>query len=190
MVLAYACAAPACERPDPLPVPPAVASASGFDPATVAPGDTVAGLVLVRRDADLVFGDSAWVGTFTFRGRLELDGVYQRHFDYPEPDLVCFHVLGESIDRVPRLEPDAFVSPGMKPWFCFTNQERARELLGDAASPREATIVVNEYTVNRYFTDAFSTAELVEVTRLGGPARNTLRDPIPDSARSPQVTPR
>jgi hypothetical protein len=160
-------------------VRPAVPEATGpaFDPGNVFVGDTVAGLEVIRREANRAFGDSAWVGSFTFRGRLVLSGVYLRHFDYPEPALVCFHVLGESVERVPRFEPDAFTSPGMKTWFCFTNQDRALELLGDAAVPREATIVIDSLTVVRHFTDAFATASLTDVVRIGDAARNTLRDP-------------
>ena len=157
-------------------VPSGVAGPNVFDPGAVAVGDTIAGLRITALDVHRVFEDSVWSGTVDFSGPVELEGVYLRHFDYPEPKLLCFHVAGESIDRVPRFVPDNWTSPNGKTWFCFTNQERALELLGDAATPREATVVVDKYRLVRQFTDAFATAELVSVKRIGAESRNTLTD--------------
>jgi hypothetical protein len=150
----------------------------GFDPGATQVGDTVLGLRVMSRDARRAFDDSVWVGSFVFSGQLELRGVHQGHFDYPEVNAHCFHVTDSaSVARVPRFAADSH-STRMKTWFCFTNQERARELLGSPAEPREATIVVDRYTAQRHFSDTWDSAELVRVISLGNRAGHTLRDPL------------
>jgi hypothetical protein len=150
----------------------------GFDPGATQVGDTVLGLRVVARDANRAFEDSVWVGSFVFSGELELRGVYQGHFDYPEVNVPCFHVTDSaSVLRVPRFAADSH-STRMKTWFCFTNQERAQELLGSPAEARAATIVVDRYTAQRHFSDTWDSAVLVRVVTVGSPARRTLRDPM------------
>jgi uroporphyrinogen-III synthase len=104
--------------------------------------------------------------------------VYQPHFDYPEPPALCFHVTDSaSIARLPRFAPDRETVPGGKNWFCFTNADSARALIGPPPTPREATLVVDDYIVRRYFTDAYDTARLLRVVSIGDTTRRTLRDP-------------
>jgi hypothetical protein len=124
-----------------------------------------------------VFEDSVWVGRVRFAGEITLSGVYQRHFDWPEPEAFCFHVDDTAVAAVPAFAPDSWTSPARKVWFCFTNPDGALALLGDGDPPRSATIVVDDYEVLREFSDVFDTARLVRVEATGGPARQTLRDP-------------
>ena len=178
---ASAAADPTPTRAAPAPAPrTSPASAPRFDPGAIQPGDTVAGLVVDSKEVSRVFGDSAWVGTVVFDGEVELTGVYQSHFDWPEPRAACFHVAASSRSRIPRFEPDAWTSPDAKTWFCFTDTERAIQLLGAPDTPRVATVVVRRYRVERHFTDAYDTAELVRVTRLGPTASRSLRGMTPD----------
>jgi hypothetical protein len=134
-----------------------------FDPGAVAVGDSVGGLEIVVLDVRRVFDDSVWAGRVQFRGRLTVDGVYRRHFDYPEPAALCFHVSGEARKRVPRFPPDSWSGPNRQTWFCFTNDDVARTLLGDGAVPVEATVVIDRYSLIREFSDVFDVADLVEV---------------------------
>jgi hypothetical protein len=134
-----------------------------FDPGAVAVGDSVGGLEIVALDVRRVFDDSVWAGRVDFRGRLRVDGVYRRLFDYPEPAALCFHVRGDARKRVPRFTPDNWTGPNRQTWFCFTNDDVARTLLGDGAVPVEATVVVDRYSLIREFSDIFDMADLVEV---------------------------
>ena len=141
-----------------------------FDPGAIVVGDTILGLRVKSKNVTRAFGDSVWVGSVVFDGEIEVSGVYQPHFDYPEVQSLCFHVDSVSSLRIPEFAPDAQTSPNGKPWFCFQNPERARSLLGASDSIRFATIVIDEYDQNRHFTDAFDVARLVRVIQ-----RDTVR---------------
>jgi hypothetical protein len=153
------------------------ASERHFDPNGLSAGDTHMNLRVTDVDVRRVLGDSVWSGRVRFAGEIRVSGVYQRHFDWPEPDARCFHVDDAAAGAVPDFAPDTWTSPGMKVWFCFTNPERAEELLGSGETPRHATIAVDDYLVTREFSDVFDTARLVRAESVGGPARQTLRDP-------------
>lgn len=150
-----------------------------FDPATVATGDTVAGLRVVHVDVERVFEDSVWVGTVHFEGELAVEGVYQAHFDAPEVNAVCFHVDAGSAMRLPRFLPDTRTRPRPITWFCFSNPEVAVELLGPPEEPRHAGIVVDRYRLVREFTDAWDLAELVRVDNVGPRVAASPRVPDP-----------
>lgn len=137
-----------------------------FDPGTLSIGDTVLGLRVVRLDVARVFEDSVWSGSVQFAGEITLTGTYEQHFDYPEVDAVCFQITdSESINRIPEFAPDPWTSPNQRTWFCFTNAGEVRVALGSGTEPRTATVVVDDYTNQRIFSDAFDTARLVRVVR-------------------------
>ena len=153
------------------------AASNAFDPARIQQGDTFLGLRVAAKEVHLL-PDTVWSGEVRFSGELQLSGVYQPHFDYPEPSALCFHVTDSaSIARLPRFAPDKETVPGGKHWFCFTNPDSARALLGAPPTPREATVVVDDYIVRRYFTDAYDSAHLLRVVSVGDTTRRTLRDP-------------
>jgi hypothetical protein len=156
-------------------VPPA--EARHFDAATLDVGDSFLGLRVVDVDVRRAFDDSVWVGRVRFAGDITVAGVYQRHFDWPGPDALCFHVRDDATGAIPAFAPDAWTSPNMKVWFCFTNTNLARELLGSGEKPVDATVVVDDYLVVREFSDVFDTARLVRVEEVRGAAGATLRNP-------------
>ena len=88
-----------------------------FDPGAIEIGDTVAGLVVVRKELNKVFEDSVWAGDVYFKGEIELSGVYQPHFDYPEVQALCFHTDSATAMRIPMSKPDSWSSANEKPWF-------------------------------------------------------------------------
>ena len=148
----------------------------GFDPGALQVGDTVNGLRVAALDVRRAFEDSVWVGTVKFSGELEVRGVYQGHFDYPEVREACFHVTDSvSVRRVPRFGPDAH-STRMKTWFCFTNPEEAVAQLGPPDEPRAATVVIDDYMAIRIFSDGWATGRLVRVIDLGAPSSRSLRE--------------
>jgi hypothetical protein len=65
------------------------AEAHHFDTGALAVGDTFLGLRVVRSDVRRVFEDSVWIGNVAFDGPIEVAGVFQQHFDYPEIDQLC-----------------------------------------------------------------------------------------------------
>lgn len=151
-----------------------------IDPATVAVGDTVAGLRVTGVETHPLPPDSSrWTGTVTFEGSMTLDGVYLPHFDYPEVEAYCFHPDTASARQIPRFAPDAASAPNRKRWFCFQDPGPVREAFPAPARPREARIVIRDYVVHRYFTDAWDEADLVRVLSLGDVRENTLRDAEP-----------
>ena len=151
---------------------------SAFDPGRLAVGDTFLGLRVDSLDVHKAFEDSIWVGLVNFSGEIETTGVYQGHFDYPEVRAVCFHVTDSaSVRRIPVFATDAH-STRMKTWFCFNNAEEAVAKLGPPDQPRHATIVIDDYTAVRYFTDAFASARLVRLVSRGDTASRTLREPM------------
>ena len=176
LVLAASFAA-ACSEPAPVAAPPQAptAAANYFDPGAVAAGDTVAGLSIAAMDVQRVFEDSVWTGSVRFAGEVELTGVYQAHFDYPEPAEACFHPDSASAARIPRFEPDAWTSANGKTWFCFDDAASAERALGDPHAYRWASIVVDDYRLHRAFTDAYDVARLVRVLDVGARAPQTLR---------------
>ena len=149
----------------------------GFDPGDLAVGDSVLGLRVATLDVARAFEDSVWVGSVTFEGEVELRGIYQGHYDYPEVPAPCFHVTDSaSVRRLPRFAPDSY-STRMKTWFCFENGDEAVAQLGPPDVPREASIVVTDFTAVRYFSDAVASARLVRTLELGPTSRRSLLDP-------------
>jgi hypothetical protein len=178
-----ACSEHSSPEQRPAPTPGGAASvpdraAHHFDAGALAPGDTFLDLRVVRLDVARVFEDSVWSGAVQFAGEAQVRGVYQRHFDYPEPAALCFHVTDdESTARLPDFAPDAWTSPNAKRWLCFTNTDDVTRLLGTGAEPVAATVVIDDYVNRRIFSDVFDTARLVRVTAIHGSAQPTLRLP-------------
>ena len=152
------------------------AASNYFDAGTLQVGDTVLGLRVVSKEVNRVFEDSVWAGDVKFEGEVEVSGVYQPHFDYPEPNALCFHLDSISALRIPEFAPDKWSSANGKPWFCFNNPDQARALLGPPDSVRFARIVIDRYHQTRHFTDAVDGAELIRVLERGARRSRTLRD--------------
>jgi hypothetical protein len=93
------------------------------------------------------------VGRVRFAGEITVAGAYQRHFDWPEPDALCFHVRDDAAGAIPDFAPDAWTSPNMKVWFCFMNADLAQALLGSGETPADATVVVDDYQVVGEFSE-------------------------------------
>jgi hypothetical protein len=137
------------------PAPPA--SAGTLDPAAAEVGDSVLGLRIERVDLHRALGDGEeWVGEVEFAGDAELTGTYRPHPDYPELQEVCFFADDHSAGRLPRLAYDERVS-----WLCFSNQERALDLLGEPDAQGPARVTIDGFTYRYSYTDVYNTARLV-----------------------------
>jgi hypothetical protein len=155
--------------------PAPVGTANVFDPATLQVGDRFLDLTVESKQVERVFEDSIWVGDVTFTGDLVVQGVYQPHPDWPNVTDPCFHVTDPgSAARIPRFPPDDRTTQTMKTWFCFVPGDVALEAIGTPDQPRELVVALDQYHVTRHFTDAYDTAELMEVIETGPAAGRTL----------------
>lgn len=147
--------APPPERSEPPGIP--------FDPATVRPGDSVGALVVDSVVARRNVVDSTYVGMANFRGRLELSGRTIPHFDSDLADgNVCFEADSASAARLPRWSHDE-----RRPWFCFSNPAEAATALGPPGAAVDATIVIEDFSIQRGLTDEVNSARFVERVSAG-----------------------
>jgi hypothetical protein len=155
-----------------------VDGANVFDPGGLQVGDRFLDLTVESKDVERVFEDSVWVGDVGFTGDLVVQGVYQTHPDWPNVTDPCFHVVDPaSAARIPRFPMDDRTTQTLKTWFCFDPADVALEVLGSPEQPRELVVALDHYHVRRHFSDAYDTAELMELIEQGPAARRTLLDP-------------
>jgi hypothetical protein len=165
IAVVVACAA----EPPPPPVTRDSAVAPGtprpgirFDPATIAPGTVVGVLTVDSIDARRAM-DSSYVGSARFRGEIELAGATMKN---PDPDLglqlTCFEADSASAARLPRWAEDE-----RRAWFCFSNNTQAAAALGPPSEGVRATIVIDEFTIHRDFSDAVNSARFIRLVSGG-----------------------
>lgn len=133
-----------------------------FDPAAIDEGDSVAGLVLSRKDAVVNAASPVGVtGSLRFSGEIELKGEYRAHFDFPEVKKPCFWVDRTDWRKLPRVQKETRIV-----WFCFENDSSAIAQLGPPSKDRIKTrIVVDDYTTNLFESDVWDSARLVRVIK-------------------------
>lgn len=148
-----------------------------IDPAVIGVGDTLAGLAITQQELTRD-SEGQWVGTVRFAGEVTLTGRYHPHFDFPEVRATCFEADDSSAVRLPRVDGD-----DRRVWFCFDNADEVARSLGPPGTSGDATIVIDSYTTNRYFTDAVDGARLVRVIARA-PEGSAERGLPPDSAQS------
>lgn len=99
-----------------------------------------------------------------FTGKTTLTGKYEV-FENSKSSEICFYPSLESRINIPKIYGDNKTN-----WFCFSNPNFTKKLLG--AQEREATIVIDNYTINAYPGEIFNTAELIQVIRKGAISEN------------------
>ena len=144
-------------------VPPAESAQSGirFDPETLRPGERVGDLVVDTLSFRRALVDSTFVGMARFSGEMQLTGRTMRH---PDADLrhteMCFEAYSSSATRLPRWPADE-----RRPWFCFVNRDAAVRALRGPSEGIAATIVIDQFTINRGLSDEVNSARLVRVVQ-------------------------
>lgn len=102
-----------------------------------------------------------WNASIEFSGETTITGTYH-YYSNKEPfvsDLVCFDNLDiESQNKIPRMQIDT-----RNIWFCFNNQELARNEFEPKDSSGKSTIVIDEYTINSAETETINTAKLIRI---------------------------
>jgi hypothetical protein len=140
-----------------------------FDPVSLRPGMRVGDLVVdsvVARQITIdsagpaaMIATSAWVGRARFRGHLTLRGRLVKH---PDSDVrvLCFEADSASAAVFPRWAGDT-----RRAWFCFSNPE-AERLLGGRSEHRSLEVVIDQFVINRSFSDEVNTARLIRIRDL------------------------
>ncbi len=163
-----------------------------FDPRKASVGDTLLGLTiedisdLKEWDFKGPDGDAYYSAKVQFKGEITLSGQYIclpiRDFSQPDNPVQnssqpTFFVSAESLKDIPKLDGDT------RPvHFMITNATDALKLLGAKGSKVQATIVVDDYLINRHPSSAgIDQAKLVRVIEHheieespGGPKENAL----------------
>lgn len=134
-----------------------------FDPGTLRVGQSVGAVAVDSIDVRVAAVDSAWVGTVRFRGAIELTGWTLPH---PDPDLrresTCFEADSASAGRLPR-----WIGDERRAWFCFANRTEAAGALGSPIDSVPATIVIDDFTIHRGYSDQVNSARFVRLVRQG-----------------------
>jgi hypothetical protein len=119
-----------------------------------------------RQEKQLVYYTGSETLTGSFVRRQDKDSLAR------QGDVLCFFPKGASGSLVPRGKGDPRL-----PWFCFSNQKKAKNLLranGDKTKAScgmqgEATVVVTNYVANLKEAEVFDTARLIKVKSSTGP---------------------
>ncbi len=127
-----------------------------IDAVTVAPGDSVRGLVVDSVAVSMAY-DSTAVGTVKLRGEFVIVGQITAHPD-TELNALCFEAESVSKFELPRLQGD-----NRRPWFCFSNISDARRLLAPFTPGRMYRVVLDQFTIHRGLTDQTNSARLRHV---------------------------
>jgi hypothetical protein len=111
-----------------------------------------------------------------YTGSATLSGRFDRRLDEEtlakQGDVLCFFPKGTSASLVPRGKSDPRL-----PWFCFSNQKKAKSLLrangdkvkGSCGIQGEATVTVTHYVANLQASEVFDTARIVKLKSSTGP---------------------
>ncbi len=100
-------------------------------------------------------------GLYTFSGKITVTG---RYIYYEKDagilnDIVCLDNIRESdVKKFPKFADDE-----RDVWFCFSNQELAKKLFGPEGSSGQATIEIDNYTIDMMESEVWNTAELIRV---------------------------
>lgn len=98
-----------------------------------------------------------------FSGQTQISGTYQYYGNDEQSemltDIVCFDGLDNSSkSQLPQIQGDR-----REPWFCFSNQDLAKELFIPKGAVGKATIIIDQYEINSYPSEVFNTATLIKV---------------------------
>lgn len=100
--------------------------------------------------------------TIGFSGKITVSGEYHYYGDDPSGFLsntVCFDNLDEqSQTKIPKM-----IGDDRNIWFCFSNQELARNLFNPQGASGMATIVIDDYVINILPAEVTNTAKLIKI---------------------------
>lgn len=154
-------------------VPNQVAYSNDFEIERIQQGDKIQDMMLVKKvPYKSEFTDKLPVSsniTMHFKGQVQITGNYS--FSGPMgsetlEDLeglidVCMSEIDEqSLNKLPR--------PTVKSndtWFCFDNRGYAIEKLGPVGNKGRTTVLIDNYTINRFPSEVGDTATLLQIQK-------------------------
>lgn len=147
-----------------------------FEIERIQQGDRIRDMILIKK----VPYDSEVLDKFPlprnvilqFKGEVQLTGDY--FFDAPmgavglggsvkpeDYNKICMSKLGEqSLNKLPRP-----TGKGNDTWFCFDNNDYAFKQFGPVGNKGRATVVIDNYTINKFPGEVGDTATLVRVEK-------------------------
>ncbi|MCC6643908.1 hypothetical protein IT411_04110 [Candidatus Peregrinibacteria bacterium] len=133
-----------------------------FRYSTLKVGDKVAGMTTKSieplRKADISEENLA-IG---FSGQTTLSGTYNYYGDDESfhPDTVCFEADAASIQKIPAIFPN-----GGNPFFCFSNNDFAKEYFKVKGSSGKAEIIIDDFQFNYAPIEVWNGAKLIKVIK-------------------------
>ncbi len=104
------------------------------------------------------FDDYIWIG---FNGKATVTGRYAYTDDALMGEFISFHADTAQEGKIPKMLEDE-----RDLWFSFSNHDFAHETFGPVGSTGQATIVIDSYFIDYTPTEAYNTAELLEVIEI------------------------
>ena len=133
-----------------------------FDAREVSAGDTVSGLEIISLSVEPgpdLNNEENYFAIVKFSGKLKLTGKYISYSDQPLLGRsIIFYPDKESSNLIPRLKHDLSDTV----WFVFENYTEAFELLSQPDSEGNATIIVDNFTIN-YTLEPINTVNIAGV---------------------------
>lgn len=124
-----------------------------FDAKQVKIGEQVAEMEIIALE---VFEYAARV---EFSGEATVTGEYKHHEDDEFlAGEIAFKVADESMKQLPKMTDDERYL-----WFVFANKETAEAAFGPPGSEGQATVIIQQYTINYAPTEVWNTAKLIKV---------------------------
>lgn len=132
-----------------------------FDARNIELGEVISGMVVESVEVFPASGqdEDVYLATVRFRGEASISGRYISHADQPLLGrIVLFYPDEASLKMLPRLSQDTGQF-----WLQIENYGDALRLLGAAGAEGQATIIIDEYTIN-YSLEVVHTAKIRQVT--------------------------
>ncbi len=132
-----------------------------FDARKIEKGDIISGLKVEFIEvypSDNLQSPESYMTIVKFSGKKELSGTLYHYSDQPLLGRsILFEISDSSLARLPGLDKDT-----ASDWFMIENYDDAVKFLEPADSQKEASIIIDRYTIN-YSFEVVHTADPVEI---------------------------
>jgi hypothetical protein len=132
-----------------------------FDARKIEKGEIIAGMTVEFVQvypSDNPQNPETYMAIVRFSGEKELKGTLYHYSDQPLLGRsIVFEMAEDALDLLPRLDIDPDSD-----WFVIENYDYAATLLEPADSQKEASILIDHYTIN-YFMEVVHAADLIEI---------------------------
>jgi len=92
-----------------------------------------------------------------FNGKIEITGHY---IYYGEGDMLENKICFDNLDNASKIKMPQLKGDDREIWFCFNNENFAKDAFQPKGSSGKATILIDNYTINMYGSEVWNTADL------------------------------